>query len=203
VYDFGDFWQHDLLVEGVILTDPEAAYPRCRAGERRCPPEDVGSLSGYQRYLEILADPDEEEHQDMLAWRGPFDPELFSVEDVNAKLRKQFRSRPKKVTASAGPSPPSQLVDIVPPEHAGMLSLVLTGRECELIRNESFAPPELVDRLQPVPKAEEHLADFLYTAEELEELAGFIAAEGNHPQNPKVEKEWDALLKEKERSKRH
>jgi len=54
---------------------------------------------------------------------------------------------PKKATASADPSPPPRPVDVVPPEHAEMLSLVLTGRECELIRNESFAHPELVDRL--------------------------------------------------------
>lgn len=191
VYDFGDFWQHDLLVEGIVMADREAAYPRCSAGERRCPPEDVGSLSGYQRYLEILADPEDEEHQDMLDWRGPFDSELFSVEDVNAKLRKRFRSRPKK---SGGPSLPPELVDVAPPQDVGKFSLVLTGRECELIRNESFAPEELIDRLQPVPKDENHLADFLYTADELEELAGFIAAEGNHPQNSPVGKEWDALF---------
>ncbi len=95
LYDFGHCWYHDLLVEGILLADPSTAYPHCEAGERRCPPEDVGGISGYRHYLEALADSEDEEHQDMLDWRGPFDPELFSVDDVNAKLRKRFPSRPK------------------------------------------------------------------------------------------------------------
>jgi len=70
----------------------------------------VGGISGYRHYLEALADSEDEEHQDMLDWRGPFDPELFSVDDVNAKLRKRFRSRPKKSDASSLPSSPAEVV---------------------------------------------------------------------------------------------
>ena len=191
LYDFGDCWYHDLLVEGVLLADPSTAYPRCEAGERRCPPEDVGGISGYQHYLEALADPEDEEHQDMLEWRGPFDPEVFSLTDVNAKLRKRFRTRPKKPTP---PSLPSAPVEVVPETLSGKLFLALTGRECELIRDETFAPDELIDRLQPVPQAENHLADFPYTWDELDELAGFIAAATNRAENRKVEREWDALF---------
>lgn len=110
LYDFGHCWYHDLLVEGILLADPSTAYPHCEAGERRCPPEDVGGISGYRHYLEALADSEDEEHQDMLDWRGPFDPELFSVDDVNAKLRKRFRSRPKKSDASSLPSSPAEVV---------------------------------------------------------------------------------------------
>ena len=190
-YDFGDCWYHDLLVEGVLLADPSTAYPRCEAGERRGPPEDVGGISGYQHYLEALADPEDEEHQDMLDWRGPFDPEVFSLTDVNAKLRKRFRTRPKKPKPSSLPSVPAEAAPKVPP---GGLVLSLTGRECELIRDQSFAPDELIDRLQPVPQGENHLVDYLYTWDELDELAGFIAAASNHVENREVEREWEAVF---------
>ena len=192
LYDFGDCWYHDLLVEGVLLADPSTAYPRCEAGERRGPPEDVGGISGYQHYLEALADPEDEGHQDMLDWRGPFDPEVFSLTDVNAKLRKRFRTRPKKPTPTSLPSVPAEVTPQSLPEE--QLFLALTGRECKLIQEDSFAPGELIDRLQPVPEAENHLADYLYNWNELEELSGFLAAAGNHAENRKVEREWDALI---------
>jgi len=125
LYDFGDSWYHDLLVEGVLLADLSTAYPQCEAGERRCPPEDVGGISGYQHYLEALADPDAEDYQDMLDWRGPFDPEAFLLADVNAKLRKRFRTRPKKPTVSTLPFAPAE---VSPKTLPGELFLALTGR---------------------------------------------------------------------------
>lgn len=76
LYDFGDNWRHDLLLEAIFLPDSNLQYPRCIAGERRTPPEDVGRISGYERYLEALADSDHDEHEDMLSWGGPFDPDL-------------------------------------------------------------------------------------------------------------------------------
>jgi len=191
LYDFGDSWHHELLVEGVLLADSGTDYPHCSAGERRGPPEDVGGVSGYERYLNILADPDHEEHEDMLSWRGKFDPEAFSVDQVNAKLRKRFRSRPRK---SVAPSLPSVPANRDPEQQTRTLLFTLTGRECELIRDRSFAPTELVERLQPVPQADNHLAEFAYTWDELDELAGFIAAEGNHPESLEVGREWDALF---------
>jgi Plasmid pRiA4b ORF-3-like protein len=44
-------------------------------------------------FLEALADPEHERHEEMLEWSGPFDPENFSIDDVNAELRKIFRTR--------------------------------------------------------------------------------------------------------------
>ncbi len=53
--------------------------------ERRTPPEDVGGTHGYEEYLTVLADPEHEEHEIMLQWRGPFDPETFSTVQVNQR----------------------------------------------------------------------------------------------------------------------
>ena len=102
VYDLGDYWQHDLLLEDILPLAPDALYPRCIAGERNCPPEDVGGSAGYEDYLEAMADPEHEEHEDMILWRGPFDPEAFSVEKINRQLEKKFRPvRQKAVPATS------------------------------------------------------------------------------------------------------
>jgi hypothetical protein len=95
LYDFGDSWRHDLLLEAILLPESTAQYPRCIAGERQTPPEDVGGTLGYEEYLEALADPQHEAHEDMLQWRGPFDPESFSSNDINGRLRKRFRATRK------------------------------------------------------------------------------------------------------------
>jgi hypothetical protein len=93
LYDFGDSWEHDLLLEAILLPEADTKYPKCVAGEHRTPPEDVGGVHGYAEYLEAMADPEHQEHENMLLWRGPFDPELFSPAQVNRELQKQFRAR--------------------------------------------------------------------------------------------------------------
>ena len=99
LYDFGDCWRHDLLLEAILLPEPVAQYPRCIAGERQTPPEDVGGTLGYEEYLEALADPQHDAHEDMLQWRGPFDPAAFPLDAVNEQLRKRSRASRKAHTA--------------------------------------------------------------------------------------------------------
>jgi hypothetical protein len=88
-YDFGDDWQHLLVVEKVFPAEPDQTYPQCVAGERACPPEDYGGLWGYANLLAAISDPKHKDHEDMLDWLGDeFDPEAFDMDAVNAKLRK-------------------------------------------------------------------------------------------------------------------
>jgi hypothetical protein len=88
VYDFGDNWEHDILVEKVLPVDPEARYPRCVAGKRACPPEDCGGPWGYADLQEALADPDHPEHENMAEWAGEdFDPAAFDLAEVNRRLK--------------------------------------------------------------------------------------------------------------------
>lgn len=91
VYDLGDTWRHELLLEDIVLPQPERHYPCCVAGERSAPPEDVGGPLGYADYLEAMTDASHEEHESMLEWRGPFDSELFSLAAVNRRLQKKPR----------------------------------------------------------------------------------------------------------------
>jgi hypothetical protein len=108
VYDLGDYWQHGLLLEAILMPVQDAVYPQCIAGERSCPPEDVGGTSGYEHYLEALADPSHEDHEDMMAWRGPFAPESFSIEQVNRKLQKQSRGTRKPNTLQSSSAQQTQ-----------------------------------------------------------------------------------------------
>ena len=87
MYDFGDSWEHDIVVEQVGPPAPDMSYPMCLAGKRACPPEDCGGVWGYADLLETLADPASPEHDDMLDWLGgPIDPETFDLETVNQRL---------------------------------------------------------------------------------------------------------------------
>lgn len=93
-YDFGDGWQHDVLLEAVLLPEPEVIYPRCLEGARNGPPEDVGGPFGYLDYLAALSNRKHKEHKNLLAWRGPFDAEEFPITRINASLRRAFDKRP-------------------------------------------------------------------------------------------------------------
>lgn len=83
LYDFGDGWEHAVTLEEVLPSDRAVRYPICLAGERRCPPEDVGGEDGYEEFLRIISDPQDEEHESMLEWAGgSFDPEAFDPAQV-------------------------------------------------------------------------------------------------------------------------
>jgi hypothetical protein len=87
-YDFGDGWRHEVLFEGFPPADPKAKYPLCVEGERACPPEDCGGPYGYSDYLAAIADPQHEQHEEMLEWRGPFDPSAFDAKKATKEMRK-------------------------------------------------------------------------------------------------------------------
>jgi hypothetical protein len=87
-YDFGDDWKHEILFEGCLRAAKGARYPLCVDGARACPPEDVGGVSGYEEYLEVLANPEHEEHDSYLHWRGRFDPEKFDASKATKRMRR-------------------------------------------------------------------------------------------------------------------
>jgi len=90
-YDFGDDWDHDVVLEQELPTEPGARYPRCVAGKGACPPEDCGGPWGYADLRALLADPTADGHDEMLEWLGvasaaEFDPAAFDVDAVNESL---------------------------------------------------------------------------------------------------------------------
>lgn len=86
-YDFGDRWEHDVVLEAVLPAGKGGRYPAIEAGKRACPPEDAGGVYGYVAYLEVLADPAHPEHDDVVEWLGEaFDPEAFDVGAANLTI---------------------------------------------------------------------------------------------------------------------
>ena len=87
-YDFGDSWEHELLVEKILPPEQGVRYPICVKGRRACPPEDVGGVWGYAGFLQAIQDPDHPEHKNYMQWiGGEFDPEAFDLDEINAALR--------------------------------------------------------------------------------------------------------------------
>ena len=87
-YDFGDGWDHEVLIEKILPLEDRKAYPICLMGKRACPPEDCGGIWGYREFLEAVQDPDHPEHDEMVEWvGGAFDPAAFDLEAVNAELQ--------------------------------------------------------------------------------------------------------------------
>ena len=90
-YDFGDAWEHEIMLEQQLDADPGQLYPICVTGKGACPPEDCGSVWGYARLREVLADPSDEEHAGMLEWLelesgSDFDAATFEIDAVNDLL---------------------------------------------------------------------------------------------------------------------
>ena len=82
-YDFGDGWEHEIVLEKIQSRVPKTKYPRCLDGARACPPEDCGGIGGYESMLEIIFDPSHEEHESTMTWLGgSFNPESFDPKKV-------------------------------------------------------------------------------------------------------------------------
>ncbi len=91
-YDFGDGWDHEVLVEKIMRPEKGAHYPVCVAGRRACPPENCGGIYAYADLLAIISDPAHAEHESLTTWlqevRPGFDPERFDLDEVNRRLAK-------------------------------------------------------------------------------------------------------------------
>ena len=91
-YDFGDSWQHDIVIEKESPWEKGSWIPVCLDGGRACPPEDCGGPSGYTDLLEAMNDPNHEKHLEMKQWlseraKGPFDPERVDLVLINKMLK--------------------------------------------------------------------------------------------------------------------
>jgi hypothetical protein len=85
VYDFGDNWRHQVVLEKIIPSELPTK-PVCLAGARRCPPEDVGGAHGYQELLEVIFNPEHEDFEHYRQWAGHIHAEQFSIGAVNEIL---------------------------------------------------------------------------------------------------------------------
>ena len=96
-YDFGDGWEHQIVLEKILPETGETQLPICLKGKMNYPPEDSGGVWVYAEMPEILKDPDHEEYEEYMEWLGDdIDPEYFDVDEVNQLLRGMRRfARPE------------------------------------------------------------------------------------------------------------
>ena len=75
-YDFGDNWQHKVTIEKVGPGDTDIAiYPVMLDHKGRCPPDNVGGIGGFVRFLETMGDPKSSAFKKAKIWNGGvFDP---------------------------------------------------------------------------------------------------------------------------------
>jgi hypothetical protein len=94
-YDFGDSWEHGIVLEKRLPTDPNTTYPVCSDGQLACPPEDCGGVPGFYDLVEAITDPNHDRHEELRDWIGEdYDPQVFSVDEVNRRLRPLRRRGP-------------------------------------------------------------------------------------------------------------
>ena len=85
-YDFGDSWEHRLVVSDVRRGDLGTAYPRFIDGERVCPPEDCGGIPGFYEMLEARSDPAHPDHAEITEWLDDYDPDELDVFPIQGAL---------------------------------------------------------------------------------------------------------------------
>ena len=89
IYDFGDNWQHRIIVEKLKPAEPGALYPQFLGGERRCPPEDCGGFPCYYDFLDNIASKQSKKRKAALDWYGsPYDPDDIDEQQITINLKR-------------------------------------------------------------------------------------------------------------------
>lgn len=95
-YDFDDNWWHRLVVEHVSPgQEVPDGYVFVAAGERACPPEDVGGPSEYMAFVDAITKRSRTTQAEaLLNWAGTdFEPERFDRQAANAALLRMAGNR--------------------------------------------------------------------------------------------------------------
>jgi Plasmid pRiA4b ORF-3-like protein len=87
-YDFGDSWDHHIVVEKILPPDATFKHPVCLAGKNACPPEDCGGIPGYYDLIDAIKNPKHPRHEELVEWLGEeWDETAFDLDAINARLR--------------------------------------------------------------------------------------------------------------------
>ncbi len=94
-YDFGDSWDHVILLEKVIPEGAGRPYPVVLDGARACPPEDIGGVPMYHKLLRYVEGTVEEATWSVFTEMGlqDFDPDSFDPQDINRRFKNVYGGR--------------------------------------------------------------------------------------------------------------
>lgn len=94
LYDFGDYWEHSILLEKSSL--PDAAWPHiplCIKGKGACPAEDSGGVWGYYQMLEDARNPGHPDHKEIYRWLADtIDEREYDLNAINARISAFYAS---------------------------------------------------------------------------------------------------------------
>lgn len=91
VYDFGDYWVHEITLESIL--DDKRSEAFCLSGKGNCPPEDCGGVYGYEYIKNIFQTmPDSKEADGYRDWLGldkgeVWDFTTFNIDEINTDLK--------------------------------------------------------------------------------------------------------------------
>ena len=210
LYDFGDGWRHEIVVEQVLPVDPRRAYPVCLEGKGAGPPEDCGGPHAYAAIREALSDPKHPQYWDMKSFY--LDYQKFSLAAVNRGLRKRFPVKAKKAAAKKTAAKKTDMVgcfdpvwtqpglNMVPdqasPEKIGpwtRVPITLTDPERRLLIRYVFPPDEVVDHLKSMVPGPGETREFHFTMFELSHMAGYMEREAEVARTAKLEERLRGL----------
>ena len=88
VYDFGDNWEHRIVVENISIAEADKEYPQLLGGERRCPPEDCGGPPGYFEFIENIFNKGSKRTEALQWYGGPYNPDDIDEKQIEIALRR-------------------------------------------------------------------------------------------------------------------
>jgi hypothetical protein len=94
LYDFGDSWEHTIKVGKILPGENPYGLAFCIEGARNCPPEDCGSVPGYEDIVEAMKNRKSKEAKEFIEWLGePYDPEHFDRDLINKRLKGMIKKK--------------------------------------------------------------------------------------------------------------
>jgi Plasmid pRiA4b ORF-3-like protein len=85
-YDFGDGWDHEVLLEEMRASEEAVSRAQCLGGARAGPPEDSGGPAGYSELVSALSDDAHPQHGELKQWAGTYDAARFNLDEINRRL---------------------------------------------------------------------------------------------------------------------
>jgi hypothetical protein len=85
IYDFGDYWEHEIVLEDILEREEGVYYPRCIKGKGCGPLEDIGGIWAYNEIVKAYKDGDKK-ILDQYFVEDDFDPSYFDLEEINEIL---------------------------------------------------------------------------------------------------------------------
>ena len=136
-YDFGDGWEHELVVEASAVADAATVYPACIAGEGACPLEDCGGPGGFAELKGLLAGPPSPERKEMRVWARITTPRT-SISPLLIRQRDQTEEIRPPLTGPRGLSPRLEIPEVSCPSVSSIRmcrSTLKIARACDVASN--------------------------------------------------------------------